>query len=34
MGLLGIDQRKIVAASLSEAAQDRGTWTQKIATLI
>jgi cytochrome c oxidase cbb3-type subunit 3 len=31
-GLLGIDQRKIVAASLKEAAIDRSAWTQKIET--
>src|SRR5262249_12022439 len=31
-GLLGIDQRKIVAASLTDAAKDRSTWTQKITT--
>src|ERR1700748_212935 len=31
-GLLGIDQRNIVAASLKEAAMDRDTWTRKIAS--
>lgn len=31
-GLLGNDQRRIVAASLGEAANDRSTWTQKIAS--
>ena len=31
-GLLGIDQRKIVAASLKEAAIDRSVWTRKIET--
>jgi cytochrome c oxidase cbb3-type subunit III len=31
-GLLGIDQRNILAASLKEAAMDRDTWTRKIAT--
>jgi len=30
-GLLGIDQRKIVAASLTAAATDRGVWSKKIA---
>jgi cytochrome c oxidase cbb3-type subunit III len=30
-GLLGNDQRKIVAASLKAAALDRDTWTKKIA---
>jgi cytochrome c oxidase cbb3-type subunit 3 len=29
-GLLGVDQRQIVAASLSEAATDRSAWTKKI----
>ena len=29
-GLLGIDQRKIVAASLGEAEKDRSTWTAKV----
>jgi cytochrome c oxidase cbb3-type subunit 3 len=31
-GLLGIDQRNIVAASLKEAALDRDSWTKKIAS--
>jgi cytochrome c oxidase cbb3-type subunit 3 len=31
-GLLGIDQRKILAASLKEAANDRDVWTAKIAS--
>ena len=31
-GLLGIDQRKVVAASLKEAANDRSAWTRKIET--
>jgi cytochrome c oxidase cbb3-type subunit 3 len=31
-GLLGIDQRKIVAASLKEAAIDRSVWTKRIET--
>jgi cytochrome c oxidase cbb3-type subunit 3 len=31
-GLLGIDQRNIVAASLKEAAMDRDVWTKKIAS--
>lgn len=31
-GLLGIDQRKVVAASLKSAALDRSIWTGKIAT--
>jgi cytochrome c oxidase cbb3-type subunit III len=31
-GLLGIDQRKIVAASLQEAAVDRSVWTKRIET--
>jgi cytochrome c oxidase cbb3-type subunit 3 len=31
-GLLGIDQRKIVAASLQEAAVDRSVWTKRIVT--
>src|SRR6516164_8226599 len=31
-GLLGIDQRNIVAASLREAAADRSVWTKKIET--
>ena len=31
-GLLGIDQRNIVAASLKEAAIDRDVWTRKIAS--
>ena len=31
-GLLGIDQRNILAASLKEAAMDRDTWTRKIAS--
>jgi cytochrome c oxidase cbb3-type subunit III len=31
-GLLGNDQRKIVAASLSDAAKDRSTWTAKVAS--
>jgi cytochrome c oxidase cbb3-type subunit 3 len=31
-GLLGIDQRNIVAASLKEAAMDRDVWTRKIAS--
>lgn len=30
-GLLGIDQRKTVAESLQEAAQDRAVWTQRLA---
>ena len=29
-GLLGIDQRKIVAASLQEAATERSVWSEKI----
>src|SRR3974390_3598081 len=29
-GLLGIDQRKVVAASLQEAATERSAWTEKI----
>src|SRR6516162_1299183 len=31
-GLLGNDQRRIVAASLKDAATDRSTWTKKIET--
>jgi len=31
-GLLGIDQRNIVAASLKEAAMDRDVWSRKIAS--
>jgi cytochrome c oxidase cbb3-type subunit III len=31
-GLLGIDQRKIVAASLQAAASERSVWTEKIRT--
>lgn len=31
-GLLGNDQRRIVAASLKDAAGDRNTWTKKIET--
>src|SRR5215831_1598693 len=31
-GLLGIDQRNVVAASLQEAAIDRSVWTKKIET--
>src|ERR1700751_3327136 len=31
-GLLGIDQRKVVAASLQEAAVDRSGWARKIET--
>src|SRR5215813_2314883 len=31
-GLLGIDQRRIVAASLKEAATDRSVWTKRIET--
>src|SRR5246127_3902664 len=31
-GLLGIDQRNVVAASLREAAADRSVWTKKIET--
>ena len=31
-GLLGTDQRNVVAASLSEAATDRSAWTGKIAS--
>jgi cytochrome c oxidase cbb3-type subunit III len=31
-GLLGIDQRNVVAASLKDAAMDRGVWTKKIAS--
>jgi cytochrome c oxidase cbb3-type subunit III len=31
-GLLGTDQRQVVAASLLEAATDRSAWTSKIAT--
>ena len=31
-GLLGIDQRNVVAASLKEAAADRSVWTKKIET--
>ena len=31
-GLLGNDQRKILAASLSEADKDRSTWTAKVAS--
>jgi cytochrome c oxidase cbb3-type subunit 3 len=31
-GLLGIDQRKTVAASLEEAATDRSVWTKEIET--
>ena len=31
-GLLGIDQRNVVAASLKEAALDRSVWTKKIET--
>ena len=30
-GLLGIDQRKVVAASLTAAATDRSAWSRKIA---
>src|SRR5262250_3454290 len=29
-GLLGIDQRTVVAASLKDAATDRSVWTKKI----
>src|SRR5215813_13808393 len=32
MGLLHIDQRNLVAASLKDAALDRDTWSKKIAT--
>src|SRR6201993_3981947 len=31
-GLLGIDQRNVVAASLKKAATDRSVWTKKIET--
>ena len=31
-GLLGIDQRNVVAASLREAAADRSVWAKKIET--
>jgi cytochrome c oxidase cbb3-type subunit 3 len=31
-GLLGIDQRKVVSASLQEAASERTVWTEKIRT--
>ena len=31
-GLLGIDQRNVVAASLKDAAMDRSVWTKKIAS--
>jgi len=31
-GLLGIDQRNVVAASLKDAAMDRESWTRKIAS--
>ncbi|UGY15623.1 cytochrome-c oxidase, cbb3-type subunit III [Bradyrhizobium septentrionale] len=31
-GLLGIDQRKVVAASLKEAAADRSVWSKQIET--
>src|SRR5215475_8544002 len=31
-GLLGIDQRNVVAASLKEVATDRGVWTRRIET--
>src|SRR5262249_60879020 len=29
-GLLGIDQRNVVAASLKDAATERGVWTRRI----
>src|SRR5262252_9243039 len=31
-GLLGVDQRNVVAASLKEAALDRSAWSKKIET--
>jgi cytochrome c oxidase cbb3-type subunit 3 len=31
-GLLGIDQRNVVAASLKEAAADRSVWSKRIET--
>src|SRR5215468_8189139 len=31
-GLLGIDQRNIVADSLKQATADRGVWTERIAS--
>src|SRR5215475_8275770 len=31
-GLLGIDQRNLVAASLQDAAQERSAWTKRIET--